>query len=84
MKGSTAWCTFSGNVKKWREKDPIGTLEQRLLELGVEESRLDEIRAEAKKKAEEAIKFAEESPLPDLSERTTDVYAPDVAVQTAG
>ena len=71
-------------VRKWREKDPIGTLEKRLLELGVEESRLEEIRAEAKKKTDEAVKFAEESPLPDLSELTTDVYAPDVAVETAG
>lgn len=71
-------------VKKWREKDPIGTLEKRLIDLGVEESRFDEIRAEAKKKADEAAKFADESPLPDLSELTTDVYASDVPVETAG
>lgn len=71
-------------VRKWREKDPITTLYQRLLEMGVEESRLEEIRAEAKEKADAAVKFAEESPEPDLSELTTDVYAPDVAVATAG
>ena len=71
-------------MKKWREKDPIGTLEKRLIDLGVEESRLDEIRVEAKKKADEAAKFADESPLPDLSELTTDVYASDVPVETAG
>lgn len=71
-------------VKKWREKDPIGTLEKRLVDLGVEESTLEEIRAEAKQKADEAVKFAEESPEPDLSELTTDVYASDVEVETAG
>jgi len=71
-------------VAKWRERDPIGQLEKRLVEMGVEESRLDEIRAEEKAKVDEAVKFAEESPEPDLSELTTDVYAPDVAVATAG
>lgn len=71
-------------VAKWREKDPIGTLEKRLLELGVEESRLEEIRVEAKQKADDAVKFAEESPEPDLSELTTDVYAEGVEVATAG
>jgi pyruvate dehydrogenase E1 component alpha subunit len=71
-------------VRKWRERDPIGLLEKRLLEKGIEESRLDEIRAGAKANADEAVKFAEESPEPDLSELTTDVYAPDVAVATAG
>ncbi len=71
-------------VKKWRERDPIGLLEKSLLEKGIEEARLDEIRAAAKAKADEAVTFAEESPEPDLSELTTDVYAPDVAVATAG
>jgi pyruvate dehydrogenase E1 component alpha subunit len=71
-------------VRKWRERDPIGLMEKRLLELGVEESRLEEIRAAAKAKADEAVAFAEESPEPDPAELTTDVYAPDVAVATAG
>jgi pyruvate dehydrogenase E1 component alpha subunit len=71
-------------VKKWREKDPIGTLEHKLVEMGVEESRLEEIRAKAREMADAAVKFAEESPEPDLSELTTDVYTPDVEVATAG
>ena len=71
-------------VRKWRERDPIGQMEKRLEELGVEASRLEEIRAKAKAKADEAVRFAEESPEPDLAELTTDVYAPDVAVATAG
>ena len=71
-------------VRKWRERDPIGLLEKRLVELGVEEARLEEIRTEARARVDAAVKFAEESPEPDLSELTTDVYAPDVEVATAG
>lgn len=71
-------------VMKWREKDPITTLAAKLLDMGVEESRLEEIRSEAKAKADEAVKFAEESPEPDLSELTTDVYAEGTPVEVAG
>jgi pyruvate dehydrogenase E1 component alpha subunit len=71
-------------VRKWREKDPITTLAARLLDMGVEESRLEEIRAAAKEKADEAAKFADESPEPDLSELLTDVYAEGVPVEAAG
>lgn len=71
-------------ISKWREKDPITTLAAKLLEMGVEESRLEEIRSEAKARADEAVKFAEESPEPDLSELTTDVYAEGIPVEVAG
>lgn len=71
-------------VKKWREKDPITTLAARLLDMGVEETRLEEIRNAARKQADEAVKFAEESPEPDLSELTTDVYAEGIPVEVAG
>lgn len=71
-------------VAKWREKDPIPTLHAQLIEMGIEEDRLEQIRSEAKAKADEAIKFAEESPDPDLSELLTDVYADDTYVEPAG
>jgi pyruvate dehydrogenase E1 component alpha subunit len=71
-------------VQKWREKDPITTLAARLLDMGVEESRLEEIRNDAKAQADAAVKFAEESPDPDLSELTTDVYAEGIPVEVAG
>ncbi len=64
-------------VREARKRDPIGLLEQRLLDLGAtDEEAMDRIRAHAKELADEAVKFAEESPEPDLSELTTDVYAP--------
>lgn len=71
-------------VKKWRERDPIGLLEHRLIEAGVAEEKLSEIRDAAKVIADAAVKFAEESPDPDVSILTTDVYAPGVEVEKAG
>lgn len=71
-------------VAKWREKDPIPLLHGQLLEMGIEEERLEAIRAEAKAMADAAVKFAEESPDPDLSELLTDVYADDTYVEPAG
>ena len=71
-------------VKKWRERDPIGLLEKRLDEAGVEESTLEGIREELREVVADAVKFAEESPEPDLSELTTDVYASEMHVADAG
>jgi pyruvate dehydrogenase E1 component alpha subunit len=62
-------------VKEWRQRDPIGLLEHKLLEAGaLDEAQIESIRAEAKKIVDDAVKFAEESPEADLSEVTTDVY----------
>ncbi len=71
-------------VAKWREKDPIPLLHGQLIEMGIEEDRLNKIREEAKAIADEAVKFAEESPDPDLSELLTDVYADDTYIEPAG
>lgn len=71
-------------VAKWREKDPIPLLHGQLIEMGIEEDRLNQIREDAKAIADAAVKFAEESPDPDLSELLTDVYADDTYVEPAG
>jgi pyruvate dehydrogenase E1 component alpha subunit len=71
-------------VRKWRERDPIGLVEKRLEEEGVEQEKIDEIRAAAKALIDEAVTFAEESPEPALEELLTDVYAEGVAVRAAG
>lgn len=71
-------------VAKWREKDPIPLLHGQLIEMGIDEDRLNKIREEAKAIADAAVKFAEESPDPDLSELLTDVYADDTYVEPAG
>ena len=71
-------------VRKWREKDPIGLVEKRLEERGVDAEQITAIRDAAKAQMDEAVIFAEESPEPEMSELLTDVYAEDVVVQAAG
>jgi pyruvate dehydrogenase E1 component alpha subunit len=62
-------------IAEWRKRDPIGLVEARLLDAGVPEATLDEIKAETKALVDEAVKFAEESPDPEIAELYTDVYA---------
>src|SRR5215217_1811537 len=62
-------------IAEWRKRDPIGLVEARLLDAGVEEVTLDEIKTEARAVVDEAVKFAEESPEPEIAELYTDVYA---------
>ena len=66
-------------VREWRERDPIGLLERRLIESGAaDEERLGAIRAESKRAVEAAVRFADESPDPAIEELYTDVYADEV------
>jgi pyruvate dehydrogenase E1 component alpha subunit len=63
-------------INEWRQRDPIGLLEQRLLEAGAAtEDQIADIRQEARSVVDDAVKFAEESPEPALEELYTDVYA---------
>jgi len=61
-------------IEQWRKRDPIGLLEQKLLTGGTDEDTLEKIRDEQKVIVDAALKFSDESPEPDLSELTTDVY----------
>ncbi|MBL8127247.1 MAG: pyruvate dehydrogenase (acetyl-transferring) E1 component subunit alpha [Chloroflexia bacterium] len=70
-------------IAEWRKRDPIGIAEARLLEMGVDDEKLDEIKARAKELVDEAVRFAEESPDPPLDELYTDVYADSVAADGA-
>ncbi len=63
-------------IEEWRKRDPIGLLEQKLLdEDAVDEDKLEEIRDEAKETIDEAVKFADEAEEPDMDELYTDVYS---------
>ena len=63
-------------VKEWRERDPIGLLESRLLELeAADEDKLEEIKNEAQETVDEAVSFADESEEPAMEELYTDVYS---------
>lgn len=61
--------------RSWRERDPIELFARRLVdsELATQEE-CDAIRAAAKESIESATRFAQESPLPDVSELYDNVY----------
>jgi TPP-dependent pyruvate/acetoin dehydrogenase alpha subunit len=60
----------------WKKKDPVVTLEQRLLDNGaIEPAELAELKTSVARRIEAAAQFALESPYPSFDELTTDVYA---------
>jgi acetoin:2,6-dichlorophenolindophenol oxidoreductase subunit alpha len=64
------------SVWQTKDKDPIRRFEKRLIELHLlTENKMGEIRAAVKKEIEEAVVFADQSPIPDPSQLYADVYA---------
>ncbi len=62
-------------VEEWMKRDPIRLLADRIYELGVAtEAQLKAIDEDAKKEVVEAVKFADESPLPDPATLYDDIY----------
>jgi len=63
-------------VREWIKKDPIQRYKKVLLEEGALTAKKDEdIKAQVEKEIKKALKFAEDSPFPDISEVEEDVYA---------
>jgi pyruvate dehydrogenase E1 component alpha subunit len=63
-------------LASWKERDPIATLEARLLERGELTPReLEELKARVQATVAEASEFAMASPYPSFDQLTTDVYA---------
>ena len=62
-------------VEKWQEDDPIGILERHILsEKIADKDALEKIDKSVEKELDEAVHFAETSPLPALEELYTDIY----------
>jgi pyruvate dehydrogenase E1 component alpha subunit len=62
-------------MTEWKGKDPIPRFEKKLLEMGVLNSEaIEEIQNTIKSELDAAVRFAEESPVPDVHEITDDVY----------
>ena len=62
-------------VAAWKARDPIPQFRAKLLDQGVlSQADTDRIAAQATARLEEAIQFAEESPLPELDTILDDVY----------
>jgi len=67
-------------IEKYQQRDPIKLFAASLKEGGViDEKGFAEIEARVKEEVERAVRFAEESPLPDPSELHTDVYAAPIS-----
>jgi pyruvate dehydrogenase E1 component alpha subunit len=63
-------------VEEWRAKEPIGRLRAMLVKEGVvTEDEAQAIEQRVMEELEEAVRFAYESPAPDVAEALTDVYA---------
>jgi pyruvate dehydrogenase E1 component alpha subunit len=61
-------------VKKWQVDDPIGKFEKVLLDNGVPQEEIDATEADAGQQIVDAVKFAEDSPLPPPEELWKDIY----------
>ena len=57
--------------------DGIEKLGKKLMAMGVKEEDLEAIKKAAQEEMDEAVKFADESPYPDPSEVTDDMYTAD-------
>jgi len=64
-----------GELEAWLERDPIVLHERALAAAGVEQERLDEIRAAAERAVDEALERAQSWPDPDPETRLEHVYA---------
>jgi len=63
--------------EEWKKKDPILGFKAKLIDMGVlTEKKAKEIEQKVAKIIEDAVRFAEESPLPAPEETLEDVYAP--------
>ena len=62
-------------VKEWMKRDPIRLLAERIYALGIaNEEQLKAIDEEAKQEVARAVKFADESPPPDVSTLFDAIY----------
>jgi len=63
-------------IAEWMKKDPIPRFRKKLVEMGIlTEKGADRIEQEILKELDEAVKFANKSPLPEPEEALEDVYA---------
>lgn len=63
-------------VEMWKKKDPIENLRKYVLDNNIASSQeLLDIEQEVKKSVDEAVKFAQDSPLPPLETAFEDIYA---------
>ncbi len=65
----------ASDAQRWKSVDPIPRYAAKLTELGVSPDRLNEAEAENRKRVEDAVAFALQSPFPDLGSIHEGVFA---------
>lgn len=69
-------------AENWRKRDPIALYSARLRETGlVDDDRLEKMEDDVRRIVDDAAKFAESSPHPDLSELYTDILAEEYPLE---
>jgi acetoin:2,6-dichlorophenolindophenol oxidoreductase subunit alpha len=61
-------------VSSWKQRDPIHVLEQRMVERGIAKEALEAVWTKVRADIDEAIAFADASPVPTAEQLTEDVY----------
>lgn len=65
-------------VEEYKEKDPINVVLKTIIDNGwATEDEIEQINEKVKLEVQESVDFAEESPLPDVSEVYKDIYVED-------
>jgi len=65
---------------EWIERDPVARVERRLIDMGVDEVRLKELRQHVEGELEAAVAYGIESPEPTVEVMEAAVYAPHARV----
>lgn len=63
-------------VEAWEKKEPVERWREALLKRGISLVQIEEIEAQIEEELEQAVIFAEESPLPDPTEARSDIFTP--------
>ena len=74
MAGDLETYRSAEEIDMQRQYEPLALLHRRLLERGVDEAALQQVRGEVETEVEAAVEFAQNAPWPELAEAYTDVY----------
>ena len=70
-------------IEEWRARDPIVLFRAQLIERGVlDDDAATHLEAAVAAEVAEAVRFAQESPFPDLEEAFEDVFAEPIAIRS--
>ncbi len=76
MRGMGLTYRSDDELEQWKQRDAIASFEANLIDMGITtKQKITNVYKKIDAEIEEAVKFAEESPYPDVSELLEDVYS---------